>query len=164
MLKQVVVQLIAGTPLQDQPYQALRHYNLVKTRDVWMEELAVVVDFAGEVGIVLLRALEYNLGAIGELVGGKVDLAEAALANEAAESSSCQRYGGRGRRTRSGGPDTSWRAKIQQYGVSGTGSGKAMQCAWGWAVGGRQSRHERMFKRICIPCYAGPADRIRPGS
>lgn len=35
-----------------------------------MEELAMVVDLSGEVGIVLLRALEYNLGAIGELMRG----------------------------------------------------------------------------------------------
>lgn len=43
-----------------------------------------MVDLAGEVGIVLLRRLEHHLGAIGELVGGEVDLAEAALADELA--------------------------------------------------------------------------------
>ena len=42
----------------------------------------MVVDLAREVRIVLLRRLEHDFGAIGELVGGEVDLAEAALANQ----------------------------------------------------------------------------------
>lgn len=45
-----------------------------------VQELPVVVDLARQVGIILLRALEYDLGAIGELVSGKVDLTEAAFA------------------------------------------------------------------------------------
>jgi hypothetical protein len=47
-----------------------------------MQELAMVVDLAREVGIVLLRRLENHLGAIRELMGGEVDLAKAAFANE----------------------------------------------------------------------------------
>ena len=85
VLQQMVVQLISGAVLQHQPYQTLRHYHLVQARDVGVQELAVVVDLAGEVGIVLLGRLEHDLGAIGELVGGEVDLAEAAFADEAAE-------------------------------------------------------------------------------
>jgi hypothetical protein len=50
-----------------------------------MQELAMVVDFAGEIRIILLGRLEHNLGAIGELVRGEVNLAEAAFADEAAE-------------------------------------------------------------------------------
>lgn len=79
----MIVQLIAWTVLQDQPDQALGHDDLVQAGDVRVEELSVVVDLAGEVGIVLLGRLEHDLGAIGELVGCKVDLSEAALANEA---------------------------------------------------------------------------------
>jgi hypothetical protein len=53
---------------------------------MWMQELAMVMDLPGEIGVVLLRALEHNLGAIGELVRGQVDLAEAAFADESPES------------------------------------------------------------------------------
>lgn len=45
----------------------------------------MVVDLARKVGIVLLGGLEDDLGAIGELVRGKVYLPEAALANEPSE-------------------------------------------------------------------------------
>jgi len=47
-----------------------------------MQELTMVVNLAGEVGIVLLRRLEDDLAAIGELMTGKVDLAEAAFADQ----------------------------------------------------------------------------------
>lgn len=46
----------------------------------------MMVNLSREIGIVLLRALEYNLGAIGEFVGSEIDLSEAALSDEAAES------------------------------------------------------------------------------
>ena len=52
---------------------------------MWVQELTMVVDLAGEVGIVLLGRFEHDLGAIGELMSGEVDLAEAAFADEAAE-------------------------------------------------------------------------------
>lgn len=51
-----------------------------------MQELAMVVNLTREIGILFLRALEHNLGAVGEFVRPEVDLAEAALADEAAES------------------------------------------------------------------------------
>lgn len=85
MLQQVVVQLISRTVFQHQPHERLGDYDLVQAGDVRVEELAVMVDFAGEVGIVLLRALKHDARAIGELVRGKVDLAEAALSDQAAE-------------------------------------------------------------------------------
>ena len=45
----------------------------------------MMVDLAREVGIVPLRRLEHDLGAIGELVRGEVDLAKAAFADQSAE-------------------------------------------------------------------------------
>lgn len=50
-----------------------------------MDELAVMMDLARQVGVVLLGRLEYNLGSIGELVGCQVDLAEGAFADQAAK-------------------------------------------------------------------------------
>jgi hypothetical protein len=50
-----------------------------------MEELSVVVDFSREVGIVFLSRLEHDLGAIGELMSGKIDLTEASFSNQAAK-------------------------------------------------------------------------------
>lgn len=50
-----------------------------------VQELAVVMDLAREVRVVLLGRLEHDLGAIGELVRGKIDLAEGAFADEPAE-------------------------------------------------------------------------------
>jgi hypothetical protein len=47
--------------------------------------LAVVVDLARKVVVVLLRRLEDHLGAIGELVGCEIDFAKAALANKPAQ-------------------------------------------------------------------------------
>lgn len=85
MLQQVVVQLIARAVLQDQPYQRLGDYDLVQAGDVRVQELAVVVDLAREVGIVLLRALENDTRAVRQLVRGEVDLAKAALSDQAAE-------------------------------------------------------------------------------
>ncbi len=46
----------------------------------------MVVDLAREVGIVLLRRLEHDLGAIGELVGREVYFAETAFADQSSES------------------------------------------------------------------------------
>jgi len=53
---------------------------------MWMQELPMVVDLAREVGIVLLRRLEHDLGAIGELVGREVYFAETAFADQSSES------------------------------------------------------------------------------
>jgi hypothetical protein len=78
LLEEVVVELIAycvsdvpkvfrvyiartWTVLEHQPDEVLRDYDLVQPRDVRVEELAMVVDLAGEVGIVLLRRLKHNL-------------------------------------------------------------------------------------------------------
>ena len=52
--------------LEHQPDQLLSHYDLVQARDVRMYELAVVVDLARQVGIVLLRRLEHDLDAISQ--------------------------------------------------------------------------------------------------
>lgn len=45
----------------------------------------MVVNFAGEIGIILLRTLEHDLGAIGELMRGQIDLAEASFANKSSK-------------------------------------------------------------------------------
>jgi hypothetical protein len=47
--------------LQDQPDERFRDYDLVQPRNVRVYELAVVVDLAREIGIVLLRGLEDDL-------------------------------------------------------------------------------------------------------
>ena len=47
--------------------------------------MPVVVNLACKIGIVFLRRLEHHLGAIGELVRSKVDLAETAFADESTE-------------------------------------------------------------------------------
>jgi hypothetical protein len=49
---------------EHQPDQLLGHYDLVQARNVRMCELAVVVDLAREVGVVLLRRLEHDLVAL----------------------------------------------------------------------------------------------------
>ena len=46
----------------------------------------MMVDLSREIGIVLLRRLEHDLGAIGELVRSEIDLSKAAFANQSAES------------------------------------------------------------------------------
>ena len=52
---------------------------------MWMQELPMVMDLAREVGIVLLSRLEHDLGAICELMGSEVDLAETSFAYKVAE-------------------------------------------------------------------------------
>lgn len=68
-LEKVIVQLIARAVLQYQPDQSFRDYDLIQPCDVRVKELAVMVDFAGEIGVILFGRLENNLGAISELVG-----------------------------------------------------------------------------------------------
>jgi hypothetical protein len=85
MVENVVVQLIARTVFQHQPDQVLGHNHLVQSRDVRVQELAMVVDFSGQVGIVLFRALQHHFRAVRQLVRGQVDFAEAAFSDEAAE-------------------------------------------------------------------------------
>lgn len=53
-----------GTVFQHQPYQRLGDNHLIKTRNVWVEELAMMVDLARQVRIVLLGRLEHNLQCI----------------------------------------------------------------------------------------------------
>lgn len=50
-----------------------------------MAELAVMVDFAHEIGILLAGRLEHDLGAIGELVRRQVDFAEGAFSDQPAQ-------------------------------------------------------------------------------
>lgn len=50
-----------------------------------MDELSMMMDLAGEVRVALVRGFEDDLGAIGEFVGGEVDLSERALSDQAAE-------------------------------------------------------------------------------
>jgi hypothetical protein len=83
--EQVVVELVAGAVLEDQPDELLGDDDLVETGNVGVDELAVVMDLAGEVGVVLLGRLEDDARAVAELVRGEVDLAEAAFANQTAE-------------------------------------------------------------------------------
>lgn len=85
MLEQVIVELVARAVFEDEPDEGLCHDDFVETGDVWVDELAVVVDLAGEVGIVLVGRLEDDLGAIGELVSGEVDLAEGAFSDQTTE-------------------------------------------------------------------------------
>jgi hypothetical protein len=61
LLQEVVVELVAGAVLEDQPDQLLGDYDLVQAGDVRVDELAVVVDLAREVGVVLLGRLEDDL-------------------------------------------------------------------------------------------------------
>ncbi len=52
---------LTRTVLQDQPHQVLGDDDLVETGDVRMEELAMVVDLAGQVRVVLLGRFKYDL-------------------------------------------------------------------------------------------------------
>lgn len=61
LLQEVVVELVAGAVLEDQPDQLLGDYDLVQARDVRVDELAVVVDLAREVGVVFLGRFEDDL-------------------------------------------------------------------------------------------------------
>ncbi len=49
---------------QDQPDQRLGHDNLVQAGDVRVDELAVVVDLAGEVRVVFVGGLEHDLDGV----------------------------------------------------------------------------------------------------
>lgn len=46
---------------QNQPDQGFGHYDLVQAGDMGMDELAVVVDFPGQVGVVPVGRLENHL-------------------------------------------------------------------------------------------------------
>ena len=61
LLQEIIVELVAGTVLENQPDQLLGDYDLVQARNVRMDELAVVVDLAREVGVVFLGRLEDDL-------------------------------------------------------------------------------------------------------
>lgn len=86
-----------GAVFQDQPHHRLGHNHLVQSRDMRMDKLSVMVDFAGQVRVVFLggfkddlrfvnhrparlKAWEWaHLGAIGELVVSEIDLSKGAL-------------------------------------------------------------------------------------
>lgn len=51
-----------------------------------MDELSVVVDLTGQVRVALVRRLEHDLGAIGELVVGQVYLSERSFSYQTAQS------------------------------------------------------------------------------
>jgi hypothetical protein len=70
VLEQVVVQLVAGAVLEDEPDERLGDDDLVQAGDVGVDELAVVVDLAGEVGVVLVGGLEDDLRRLAAEVSG----------------------------------------------------------------------------------------------
>lgn len=47
--------------LEDQPHEGFGNYNLVESRYVRVDELSVVVDLPGEVGVVLVGRLQHDL-------------------------------------------------------------------------------------------------------
>lgn len=47
--------------LENKPDQILCDYHLVESRDVWVDELSVMVDFARKIGVDFVRRLENNL-------------------------------------------------------------------------------------------------------
>lgn len=49
------------TELERQPDQVLGDYDFIEARNVRMEELTMVVDFASEVRVVFLGRFEYDL-------------------------------------------------------------------------------------------------------
>ena len=61
MAKNVVVQFIPRAVFEHQPNQLLRHDDFVQASDMRMKELAMVVDFAGEVRVFPTRRLEDDL-------------------------------------------------------------------------------------------------------
>lgn len=50
-----------GTVFQNQPNQILSDYDLVKSGDVRVDELTVVVDFSSKIRIAFVRGLEDDL-------------------------------------------------------------------------------------------------------
>ena len=79
---EVVVQFVALTVFQHQPYLVLGDYNFIEAGDVRVYELAMMVDFSSEVRIVFAGGLENDLGAIGKIVSCQVDFSERAFSNE----------------------------------------------------------------------------------
>jgi len=76
MCDEVVVQLIALTEFEDQPDSLLGDNDLVEAGDVRVDELTVVMDLAGEVGVVARSGLEDDLCVRKERVSGEVYTAE----------------------------------------------------------------------------------------
>ena len=60
-LEQVVVELISGAVLEREPDKRLGDDDFVEAGDVGVDELAVVVDLAGEVVVFLFGRLEDDL-------------------------------------------------------------------------------------------------------
>lgn len=50
-----------GTVFQHQPHKVFCDYDFVQPRDMRVEELAMMVDLARQVGIILLGRLEHHL-------------------------------------------------------------------------------------------------------
>lgn len=46
---------------QNQPYHGLGHYHLVQSRNMRVDKLAMMMDLAGKVRIILLGGFEHNL-------------------------------------------------------------------------------------------------------
>lgn len=67
-IAEVVVQFIALAIFQNKPYLMLGHNDFVEAGDMWMYKLAMVMDLASEVRVVLARGLEDNLCAIGKVM------------------------------------------------------------------------------------------------
>lgn len=103
----------------------------------------MVVDLAGEVRIRLLRGLEHDFGAIGELVGGEVDFAEGAFAYELAEGVVAD-------------GDEVGRGELGQEGLVGVG-----ELCMRWSVG---SIGRRVGCWGDAPCCVVAAGRGRPES
>ena len=61
MTEEIVVEFITRAVFEHQPNQLFRYDNLVESGDVRMEELAMVVNFTGQIGIFPRRRLEHDL-------------------------------------------------------------------------------------------------------
>lgn len=68
MFEEVVVELGSCAIFQDEPDEVLGDNDFVESRDVRVDELSVVVDFAGEVGVALVCGFQDDFGAICEFV------------------------------------------------------------------------------------------------
>lgn len=97
--------LVTCTVFEDHPHQVLCHDNLIQSCNMGVDELPVVVDLASQVRVGSIRRLQddlnrpfsyrrlldsstkgsTHLGAIREFMGGQVDLAEGAFADQAAK-------------------------------------------------------------------------------
>jgi hypothetical protein len=61
MAEKVVVEFITWTVFEYKPDQFFCHYNLIKTGDMWVEKLAMVMNLARQVRVLPWGGLEHNL-------------------------------------------------------------------------------------------------------